>query len=107
MGETDPGQLHDELEGEADKLQQHSERLGSDVQDARQDWEQKRSDPSVPGAVPPSDEGEGEDGDEHGDGQDESPAPQAPPAEEGPSAAETAPEGAAGPPKDQLQDDEG
>ena|SRR5947209_295078 len=99
MNETDPGGLHEQLEDEADRLQQQSNRLGEDVQDARQDWEQKRSDPGVPGAPPPPDEG-GEDGAE------ESPAPEAPPPSEGPSAAQTPAEGAVGPPKDQLEDDE-
>jgi hypothetical protein len=97
--ETDPGGLHEQLEGEANKLEEQSERLGDEVQDARQDWQQKRADPSVPGAIPPPDQdGDGE--------QEESPAPQAPPPEEGPSSAETAPEGATGPPKDQIEEDD-
>jgi hypothetical protein len=53
MSERDPGELADSLEQEADELEQHSDRLGDEVQDARQDWQQKRSDPSVPGANPP------------------------------------------------------
>ena len=100
MSETDPGGLHEQLEGEADKLQKQSDRLGGEVQDTRQDWEQKRSDPGVPGAVPPPDEDQGD------EGQHESPAPEAEPPEEGSSAAETAPEGATGPPKDQSEDDD-
>jgi hypothetical protein len=102
MSETDPGGLHEKLEGEADRLEEQSQRLGGDVQDARQDWEQKRSDPGVPGAVPPD-----QDEEEQDEGQKESPDPQAPPPSEGPSAAETAQEGATGPPKDQLEDHEG
>jgi hypothetical protein len=52
VSERDPDELADSLEQDADNLEQQSERLGDEVQDARQDWERKRADASVPGAVP-------------------------------------------------------
>lgn len=52
MNERDPDQLADELEREADKLEEHGKELGEKVEDARGDWERKRADPSVPGALP-------------------------------------------------------
>jgi hypothetical protein len=58
MTDTDPGKLADNLEDEADELEQRSRKLGEQTDDAAQDWERKRSDPSVPGAPPPV---EGED----------------------------------------------
>jgi hypothetical protein len=100
MEEKDPGALADNLEGEANELEAQSERLGGKVQNVRQDWQQKRADPSVPGAIPP----ESDQADEHQ--AEGSPGPEAPPAGSGPAAAETAPEGATGPPKDQLDDDD-
>jgi hypothetical protein len=41
----------DRLEDEADALQRQSERLGEDIAGAREDWEHKQRDESVPGAV--------------------------------------------------------
>ena len=41
----------DELEQEADKAGEASERLEQDVEEARSDWEAKKSDESAPGAV--------------------------------------------------------
>jgi hypothetical protein len=52
MAETDPGKLADHLEDEADDLEQRSEKLGEQTDDVAQEWERKRSDPSVPGAQP-------------------------------------------------------
>jgi phage shock protein A len=51
-------QQADRLEAEADKLQQHSERLGEDIDETREQWHQRQADASVPGATgePPSDE---------------------------------------------------
>ena len=43
----------DELEQEADHAGEASERLEQDVEDARSDWEAKKSDESAPGAVEP------------------------------------------------------
>lgn len=53
MGETDPEELADRLEDEANDLERHSEELGRQAKHASEDWERKRSDPSVPGAPPP------------------------------------------------------
>jgi hypothetical protein len=41
----------DELEKEADGIQEASDQLGKDIEDARSDWEAKKSDQSVPGAT--------------------------------------------------------
>jgi hypothetical protein len=51
--DTDPEQLADELDEQADELQDHSEHLEEKVIEVRREWDQKRSDPSVPGANPP------------------------------------------------------
>ena len=55
----------DELEQEADRAGEASERLKEDVDDARSDWEAKKSEQRVPGAVEAEDAGphqlEGED----------------------------------------------
>jgi hypothetical protein len=64
--EQDPGALADEMEQEADRLEDRSKELGEEVQDVRQDWERKRADEGVPGANPPeaderSDQDESED----------------------------------------------
>ena len=61
MAETDPEELADHLEDEADDLERHSEELGQKTEDVSQDWERKRSDPGVPGAPPPSSEEKAED----------------------------------------------
>lgn len=60
MAETDPEELADRLEHEADEMEERSRKLGEQAGDVAQEWERKRSDPSVPGAPPPS----GEEGDE-------------------------------------------
>ena len=54
----DPDALADEMEGEGDRLEDRSKKLGEDVDEVRKDWERKRSDQGVPGANPPA---EGED----------------------------------------------
>jgi hypothetical protein len=64
MEETDHDALADQLEAEAGKLQQHSDELGDEVKDTREDWERKRADAGVPGAPPKT-------GDEGDTGQDE------------------------------------
>lgn len=43
----------DELERLADRAEQESERVGRRIEDARSDWEAKKSDASVPGAASP------------------------------------------------------
>jgi hypothetical protein len=55
--QEDPGALADEMEQEADRLEDRSKQLGEEVDDVRKDWERKRSDAGVPGANPPA-EGE-------------------------------------------------
>jgi hypothetical protein len=52
----DPDALADEMEQEADRLEDRSKELAEDVDDVRKDWERKRSDQSVPGATPPADD---------------------------------------------------
>jgi hypothetical protein len=47
-----PDRLADELEHRADQLDQHSQELGQDIKDVRDDWQRKRADEGVPGAVP-------------------------------------------------------
>jgi hypothetical protein len=52
---------HDEkaqqLEREAEDLEEQSDRVGEHIDDTRRDWESKEQDPSVPGAQPdPGDE---------------------------------------------------
>ena len=53
----------DELEQEADDLEARSEQLGDEISDAREDWEAKKADDSVPG-TPPSDGDQADDEDE-------------------------------------------
>jgi hypothetical protein len=50
--------LTDEPERELDEMRQRAERLDDAIDDAREDWEHKKADSSVPGAVgePESDE---------------------------------------------------
>jgi hypothetical protein len=57
MADTDPGKLADHLEEQADELEERSRELEDQTDDAAQDWERKRADPSIPGA-PPRVEGE-------------------------------------------------
>ena len=59
MAETDPEGIADRLEDQADDLEQRSEELGEQTRDVSQEWERKRSDPAVPGAPPPAEEGDG------------------------------------------------
>jgi hypothetical protein len=53
-----------ELEREADKLEQHTEHVGGEIEGVRRDWESKQQDQDVPGAQPHEalhpDEDEGE-----------------------------------------------
>ncbi len=46
-------QAGDGLAREADHLEQRSDELGSEIDQARSDWQRKRADGSVPGAIPP------------------------------------------------------
>jgi hypothetical protein len=47
-----------EHEQQAEELEQRSEKLGEDIAEAREDWERKRNDESVPGTPPPDREDE-------------------------------------------------
>jgi hypothetical protein len=40
-----------EHEREVEEMQERSDRLGEQIGEAREDWEHKQRDPSVPGAV--------------------------------------------------------
>lgn len=41
----------DRLEAEVDQLEHRSDALGEEIDEAREDWERKKADDSVPGAV--------------------------------------------------------
>ncbi len=58
MTENDP--RADDLERELDQMQERSDRLEEEIGDARKDWERKKADPAVPGAVP-DDDADGDD----------------------------------------------
>jgi hypothetical protein len=45
------------LEREAEEMEKRSERLGGEISDARQDWDNKVRDESVPGTPPPPESG--------------------------------------------------
>jgi len=51
----DHDHLADELQKEADRLEQQSEELKEEIGDVRSDWERKRRDERVPGAPMPED----------------------------------------------------
>jgi hypothetical protein len=55
--DEDPGELADKLEHEIDELERRSQELGGEVEQVRQDWQRKRADEGVPGAVPADDAG--------------------------------------------------
>ncbi len=64
MAAEEHERLADELAREAEKLEDHSAELGDEIDRVRQDWRSKQNDPSVPGAVRPS---EGTGGADHPD----------------------------------------
>jgi hypothetical protein len=49
---------HAEPERDAEEMEERSERLKKEISDAREDWERKKDDPSVPGAVGDPDKAE-------------------------------------------------
>lgn len=60
-------ELAEDLEREAQRLQEQSDRLGGEIDGTRQDWESKRADSAVPGAEPRDDDADDDDaGDEDG-----------------------------------------
>jgi hypothetical protein len=46
----------DRLSREADRMQQRSDALGAEIEQARSGWQRKRADQTVPGANPPHSE---------------------------------------------------
>jgi hypothetical protein len=50
---TDDQRKSDGLERELDDMEERSERLGEEISDAREDWEAKRRDETIPGAPAP------------------------------------------------------
>lgn len=50
--ERDHERLGDELEADADKMEQRSQALGDEIAGTREDWRRKQSDDAVPGAEP-------------------------------------------------------
>ncbi|HWF51721.1 MAG TPA: hypothetical protein VG294_13870 [Solirubrobacteraceae bacterium] len=56
MEENDPDKLARKRERETDELEQRSDSLEREISDVRQDWQRKRQDPDIPGALPPEDE---------------------------------------------------
>lgn len=68
MGHDEPA---DRLERELGDMQHQSERLGDAIEDAREDWEHKKRDSSVPGASGESDASEA-----GGEGADPQPEPE-------------------------------
>ena len=70
MSEHDERQDHeakaDELERELEDMQEHTDKLGGEIEGAGEEWERRKADERVPGATgEPS-----EDGDEDGDGEE-------------------------------------
>lgn len=56
MPNEEPEKLADELERAVDQMQERSERLGKKTKATREEWQQKRADPKVPGALEPQNE---------------------------------------------------
>jgi hypothetical protein len=52
---TEHDEKAQELEREAEDLEEQSDRVGEHIDDTRRDWESKEQDPSVPGAQPDPD----------------------------------------------------
>jgi hypothetical protein len=46
----------EELEREAEDMEDRSERVGEHIEETRREWEAKEDDPAVPGAQPDPDE---------------------------------------------------
>jgi hypothetical protein len=50
----------EQMEGDAERMEEHSDKLGERIEDVQGDWERKEQDPAVPGARPDPDEDEEE-----------------------------------------------
>ena len=48
----------EELERDADRMDDHADKLGERIDEIQSDWERKEQDPAVPGAQPDADEEE-------------------------------------------------
>ena len=48
-------------ERDVEEMEERTERLEREIADAKQDWERKRSDPGVPGALKPDEDDEDDD----------------------------------------------
>jgi hypothetical protein len=55
---TEHDEKAQELEREAEDLEEQSDRVGEHIDDTRRAWESKEQDPSVPGAQPDPDDEE-------------------------------------------------
>jgi hypothetical protein len=75
MPEHDPNELAEDLEQEADRLERHSGEVQQRLEEAREDWQRKRRDESIPGAPPPEPGDESED--DSPTGAEEEPPPEA------------------------------
>jgi hypothetical protein len=58
--EKEVGQAAARFEHEIDELERRTEEVGEHIDTARQEWERKRSDSSVPGAAPDDSDQSGE-----------------------------------------------
>jgi hypothetical protein len=56
MGEDEHSEYADRLEREVGDMERQSERVGAEIDNAREEWERKKRDPSVPGANTPDDD---------------------------------------------------
>jgi hypothetical protein len=54
--------MSEQPEHELEDMEERAERLDDEIGDAREDWERKKQDPGVPGALPEDDEPSGSDG---------------------------------------------
>jgi hypothetical protein len=59
MTESEHERIHEQAEREADDLERRNEELGEHVKEARGDWESKKNDQTIPGAVAEEEEEEG------------------------------------------------
>jgi hypothetical protein len=53
---TDHVEYADRLEREVRDMERQSERVGAEIDDAREEWERKKNDPSVPTAGDPGED---------------------------------------------------
>ena len=46
------------MERDAEKMEEHSDKVGERIEETRREWEAKEQDPSIPGAQPDPDDEE-------------------------------------------------